>query len=301
MRPHHLGFLMLINLLWAINMVAMKEAVLLVPPLLATALRFALLLAVCALALRPVPGRMRLVVASALVSGALQFGLIATSYHLATNLSALAIAAQLGVPFSLLLAILIDGERIAWRRTVGILLALAGVALLVFDPRIAGERLAIATTAGAAFAWAAGNLLIRRLAGVPVLTLFAWQALISLPVLLLASILLEPGALAGLGDTPVRALFLIAYTAIAASLVGHAGMSWLLQRYPVTLITPFTLAGPVMSVAVVTLVYGTPVTPLMLAGGLMTLAGVAIIAWRSAVRLAARPAEDAGAPRQARP
>ena len=81
---------------------------------------------------------------------------------------------------------------------------------------------------------------------------------------------------------PLSAFAWIAYSAIAASLVGHAGMSWLLQRYPVTLITPFTLPTPLLAVAFATLVYGTPVTPLMWVGGVLTIAGVAIITLRSA-------------------
>ncbi len=300
MKPLHLAFLLLINLVWALNMVAMKEAVTLVPPVLATALRFAIVLAACAMALRLVPGRMRLVLATAAVTGALQFGLISASYHVATNLSALAIAAQAGVPLSLLLAVLVDGERIAWRRTLGILLAMGGVGLIAFDPRIANERLAVLLVVGASACWAVGNLLFKRLAGVPIATLFAWQGLVSLPLLVLASALFEPGAIARLPAMPVAGLLWIAYTAIAASLVGHAGMSWLLQRYPVSTITPLTLATPLLSVAVVTLVYGTPITPGMVAGGLMTLLGVAIIALRSArsmpAPLPARPEGDRQAP-----
>jgi O-acetylserine/cysteine efflux transporter len=252
------------------------------PPLLSVALRYVVVLLVCATSLRIVEGRMPLVLVTGLVTGALQFGLGGTSYHLATNLSALAIAGQLGVPLSLILAILIDGERIAWKRTAGILLAISGVTLLVFDPRIADERLGILLTFGAALCWASGNLLFKRLTGVPVLTLYAWQAVVSLPVLLVASSLFEPGGVAGLADVPLSAFGWILYSAIAASLVGHAGMSWLVQRYPVTLITPFTLPTPLLAVVFATIAYGTPVTPMMLLGGALTLAGVAIITLRTA-------------------
>lgn len=282
MRPIHIGFILLIDLLWAFNIVAIKEAVTAMPPLLSVALRYAIVLLVCASALKLVEGRMRLVLLTGVVSGALQFGLGAASYQVATNLSALAIAGQLGVPLSLILAILIDGERIAWRRTVGIVLALAGVTLLVFDPRIADERLGLFLTFGAACCWAAGNLMFRRLTGIPVLTLYGWQALVSIPLLLLASAILEPGGLAGLPQVSLGALAWVVYSAIAASLVGHAGMAWLLQRYPVTLITPFTLPTPLLAVGFATLVYGTPVTPMMWLGGALTLIGVSIIALRTA-------------------
>jgi O-acetylserine/cysteine efflux transporter len=282
MRPIHIAFILLIDVLWAFNIVAIKEALLVMAPLLTVALRYSLVLLVCASSVRIVPGRMGLILLTGLITGAIQFGLGAYSYHAATNLSALAIAGQLGVPLSLILAIVIDGERIAWKRTLGIVLAIAGVMLLVFDPRIIDERLAIFLTFGASLCWAVGNLMFRRLTGISVLTIYGWQAIVSIPLLLVASHVFEPGGIAALPHVPLSAFAWIAYSAVAASLVGHAGMSWLLQRYPVTLITPFTLPTPMLAVAFATLFYGTPVTPLMWVGGALTIAGVAIITLRSA-------------------
>lgn len=290
MKPLHLGFILLIDFLWAFNMVAIKESVALIPPLLATALRYGVVLAICATSLKLVEGRMGLVLVTGFVTGALQFGLGSTSYHVATNLSALAIAGQVGVPLSLLLAILIDGERIAWRRTVGILLAFAGVTLLLFDPRIVDERLGILLSVGAALCWAVGNLFFKRLAGVPILTLYGWQAMVAIPSLLAASAILEPGGIAALAEVPLPTSGWILYSAIAASLIGHAGMSWLIQRYPVTVITPLTLPTPLIAVAIVTLWFGTPITPMMWVGGALALAGVAIITLRTAVKSVERKA-----------
>lgn len=282
MKPRHIAFILLIDLLWAVNMVAIKESVAVIPPLLAVALRYVVLLVACALHLRIVPGRMPLILLTGLLAGAIQFGLGGYAFQVTTNLSALAIAGQLGVPLSLILAVVIDGERIAWRRTAGIVLAVAGVMTLVFDPRIADERLGILLTFGASLCWAVGTLLFKRLTGVPVLTLYAWQAIVSIPVLLLASFMLEPGGIAALPGVPLGIFGWVVYSALAASLIGHAGLSWLVQRYPVTQITPFTLASPVMSVALASLWYGTPITPMMMLGGAMTLAGVAIITLRTA-------------------
>jgi O-acetylserine/cysteine efflux transporter len=291
MKPAHIAFILLIDVLWAFNIVAIKESVLAMPPLLTVALRYVVVLLACATSLRIVEGRMPLILLTGLVTGAIQFGLGAYSYHVATNLSALAIAGQLGVPLSLILAIVIDGERIAWKRTVGILLAVLGVTLLVFDPRIADERLGIFLTFGASVCWAAGNLLFRRLTGIPVFTLYGWQAVVSIPLLIAASLIAEPGGIASLPTVPLAVFGWIAYSAIAASLIGHAGMSWLVQRYPVTMITPFTLPTPMLAVMFATLVYGTPVTPLMWVGGALTLTGVAIITLRTARKTVDREVE----------
>ena len=167
MKARHIAFILFIDLLWAINIVAIKESVAVIPPLLAVALRYVVLLVACALHLRIVPGRMGLILLTGIIGGALQFGLGGYAFQVTTNLSALAIAGQLGVPLSLILAIVIDGERIAWRRSAGILLAIAGVMTLVFDPRIADERLGILLTFGASFCWAVATLLFKRLSGIP--------------------------------------------------------------------------------------------------------------------------------------
>jgi len=295
MRPIHILAMLGICLLWAANIVAIKQAVDVVPPLLAVALRYVVMLPVCLPFMRWQPGppadgrppaQMTLVIASGLLLG-LSFGLGGVAFAYAVNLSALAIAGQLGVPFSLLLAILFFRERIHWRRTLGIFLSFAGVAILVFDPRIVDERVALLLTVAGAFLWAASTLLIRRLSGVHVLSLMGWQSLVSLPLLLLASLVLEPGALAALPDVPLSAFGWIAYSGLLSSLVGHAGMAWMLQRYPVSTITPLTLPTPLLSIIIATLVYGTPVTPLMILGGLLTLTGVAIIALRTASRASA--------------
>jgi O-acetylserine/cysteine efflux transporter len=296
MAPRHVLLMLAICLAWAGNIVAIKEAVRDVPPLLAVAIRYAILLPVCLPHMtlltglpddgRP-PSRMVLVVLAGLVGGAGSFGFGTAAYVFAENLSALAIAGQLGVPFSLILAILFLGERIHWRRTLGIVLAFAGVALLVFDPRIVDERVALLLTVAASFTWALSTLLLRRLTGIHVLNLMGWQAAVSLPVLVLLSLVLEPGALVRVPDLPFSAILWLAYTALVGSLLGHSGMAWLLQRYPVSVLTPLTLPTPLLSIILATAVYGTPVTPLMALGGLLTLSGVAIIALRTAGRASA--------------
>ncbi|MDW8415829.1 MAG: EamA family transporter [Thermaurantiacus sp.] len=291
MAPQHVAAMLGICALWAGNMIAIREAVVAIPPLMAVALRYAVMLPVCLPHMRWLPGppadggtpsRMTLVLLAGLVGGGLHFGLGGVAFAAARNLSALAIAGQLGVPFSLLLAILLQGERIQWRRALGIALAFSGVALLVFDPRIAQERLALWLTVAASFCWALSTLWLRRLSGTHVLNLMGWQAAVSLPVLLAASLLLEPGALGRLAATPLSAMGWVVYSALGASLVGHAGMSWMLQRYPVSVITPLTLPTPVFAIALTTAVYRTPVTPLMALGAVLTLTGVAIIALRTA-------------------
>ena len=282
MKPAHLLLIALIDLIWAGNIVAVKVAVEAMPPLMAVTLRYVIVLAACAPWARWLPGRMLAVIVTGVIAGALFMGLGAVGFAVADNVSALAIAGQAGVPFSLILAVIFYRERIRWIRITGIALSFAGVAVLAFDPHIVDERLGLALTLGAAFCWAAGNLLFRRLQGVFVLTIHFWLALVSVPLLGAASLILEPGAFAGVAAVPLHVWGWLVYSAIGASLIGHGGMTWLFQRYPVSTVAPLTLPTPLLAVIVATLVFGTPVTTAMIVGGIVTLSGVAIITLRTA-------------------
>lgn len=282
MKPRHLAFIALIDIIWAFNIVAVKFAVDAVQPLTANTLRYAIVLLCCAPWLRWLHGRMLIVLLTGLIAGALFMGLGGLSYAYADNVSALAIAGQLGVPFSLILAVIFYRERIRWIRTGGILLSFAGVGVMAFDPRIFDERLALALTVGAALCWAIGNLLFRKLKGAHVLTLHGWLALVSVPLLATASLIFEPGQLLHIEAVPWSIWGWLAYSAIGSSIVGHAGMTYLFQRYPVSTVAPLTLPTPLLSVIIGVLVFKTPIGPPMVIGGLLTLVGIGIITLRTA-------------------
>ncbi len=289
MKPRHLALILLIDVIWAFNIVAVKEAVTAAQPITAVALRYMIVLGATLPWLRWLPGRMPVVLVTGFVAGALFMGLGGLSYALADNVSALAIAGQLGVPFSLLLAVLIYKEKIHWPRITAVVLCFAGVAVMGFDPAIAHESIGLWLTVGASFAWASGNLLFRKLAGVPVMTIHAWLAMVSVPVLVAASLIFEPGALAAAPQLGWKTWGWLAYSALLSSLLGHGGMSWLFQRYPVSVVSPLTLPTPLMSVIIAIIVFGTPITVQMIIGGALTLVGVSIITLRTAQKREPEP------------
>ncbi len=282
MTPAHLALILFIDVIWAFNIVAVKVAVTDAQPLTAVLLRYAIVLAVTLPWLRWLPGRMTDVLVTGVTAGALFLGLGGLSFQLADNVSALAIAGQLGVPFSLLLAIVIYREPVHWPRLTAVALCFAGVAVMGFDPAIAHERLGLVLTIASALAWAAGNLMFRNLKGVPVLTIHAWLAFVSLPLLAVASLVFEPGALAHVPELPLRTWGWLAYSGIASSLIGHGGMTYLFQRYPVSVVSPLTLPTPLLSVIVAVIVFDNPITIQMLIGGALTIVGVAVITFRTA-------------------
>ena len=282
MKRQHLALILLIDLIWAFNIVPLKLAVEAAGPLTAVTLRYVIVLVACLPWLRWLAGRMRWVLVTGVIAGALFMGLGGLAFALADNVSALAVAGQLGVPFSLILAVVIYKERIRWPRITAVALCFAGVAVMGFDPAIARQSLALWLTVVASLCWAMGNLLFRKLVGVPVMTIHAWLAAVSVPILAGTALVFEPQRLAAIGNLSWQVWACLAYSGLASSLLGHGGMTWLLQRYPVATVSPLTLPTPLLSVIIAVIAFDTPITVQMLIGGALTLIGVAVITLRTA-------------------
>ncbi|MGH6782680.1 MAG: EamA family transporter, partial [Sphingomonadaceae bacterium] len=171
--PRDLVVALLINLTWGLNIIAVKMAVMATAPFAAGGLRQAVVLIACLPFQSWVPGRMRPLLLLACLNGAIFLIFTNLSLQVADNVSALAIAGQLGVPFSLILGVIFLGERIALPRMFGIALAFGGVVVLVFDPAIFNEAPGLILMALGTFTWAVGALLQRKLADVPALTIYA--------------------------------------------------------------------------------------------------------------------------------
>lgn len=284
MKPAHLAFILFIDLLWAMNVVAVKEIIDALGPMTGVFLRYVIVLLVTLPWLRLVKGRMRDIVIAGVVSGAIFMGLGGLSFSLTENVAALSIAGQLGVPFSLILAVIFLGETIRWIRIAGTAASFIGIVIMGFDPAIWDERLGVGLTILSTFMWAVGSLLFRRLQGVNPMTIHAWLALVSVPLLLAAALWFEPGGMARVTAANAHVWGWLLYAAIGSSIVGHVGMSWLLQRYPVTVMAPLTLPTPLIAAIIAIMVYDTPISFEFVMGALVTFMGVAVVTWRSATQ-----------------
>ncbi len=276
--PSAMALLLLANILFALNVIAMKVVVDASAPFLSGALRMGVVFLLCAPALRTLPGRTGWLMLYGFLNGGLFLLLLNLALSMATNVGALAIAGQLSVPFSLLLGALLLGERLNRRKVAGVLLAFAGVATLGFDPHIGSELPALLVMTAAALVWGGATLVQRKLAGVSVMNGQAWNGLMGAVVLIPFALLLERPAIAGLAHVSGDAVGWLAFTCIGATLLGQGALAWLLQRYPISTVMPFMLASPLLSTMSASLYFSTPITGGMIGGGLLALLGVAIIA-----------------------
>ena len=290
MTPADLALALLANVAWAFNFIAGKAGVAHFPPLLFTALRFALLLLLAWPFLRWAPGQMGRVLLIAFILGVVHFGLIFAGLAASGDISSVAIATQLYVPFAALLAVIFLRERLDWRRTVGISAAFAGVLVIGFDPIVFQHLDALGLITAASLAMAVATVLMRRLRGVGVFNLQAWIALLAAPGVSVLSLLFEQGQGAALRSATWLDFAAPAYSAIGASLVGHGVVYYLLGRYPVSVTAPVMLLTPVLAIVFGVTLWGDVLTWRLALGGFLTIAGVGVITVRGS------PGDPAAAP-----
>jgi len=290
MPARHLALVLLICFAWGGNFLTSAAALQEIPPFLFTALRLLLLGVVLLPWLHlPPPGQWNRLLAVCLCNGVLHFGLSFWALQLAGDLSSPAILMQSYIPMATLLAVWFLGERIGWRTSTGIAVSFAGVLVLGFDPIVLDAPLSLALMLVSAAFLAVGTVLMRGLVGLTPLAVQGWTALVGIAPLLLLSALIEHGQMEAVRNASWVAWAGVAYSALIASVIGHGIFYWLVQRHPVSTITPYLLIAPVVAIVLGVLFWGDRPGARLLLGGAMVLGGVFVVAIRARARAVVPP------------
>jgi O-acetylserine/cysteine efflux transporter len=278
--PRHLVLLVLMNLVWGMNLIASKIGVAQLPPILFTALRFGSLALFLLPLLKIHRGQMGNLFLAAMLTGPAAFSLLFLGVYYAEDAATVAIASQMGVPFSTLLSIWLLGETIRWRRTLGITLAFGGMVIISFDPRVFAYWEGLALVVASTFFSSLGLIFVKRLHGIRALELQAWIAVAGGSTLMLLSLLFEQGQWDAIHAADWKAWTALAFTALMSSLLAHTAWYYLVSKYPVTSLSPITLLSPLFGIFFGVTLLHDQLTTRMLLGGAVTLIGVFIVVMR---------------------
>jgi O-acetylserine/cysteine efflux transporter len=272
-----LALLLVMNLIWGLNLIASKIGVAQIPPVLFTAMRFGALGLLLLPLLRVHRGQMKNLIGAAVFTGPLSFALLFVGVFRVEDASMVAIASQMGVPFSTLLSVWLLGETIRWRRRFGIVLAFGGIAIIGFDPRAFAYWDGLALVVVSCFIASLGLIYVKRLQGIGALALQAWIGIVGGPTLLLFSLLTETGQIQAIVAADWRAWAALFFTTVMSSLVAHTTWYYLISRYPVTSLAPLTLLAPLFGVFFGVTLLNDQLTWRMMLGAAITLVGVLIV------------------------
>ncbi|MBA3021918.1 EamA family transporter [Propionicimonas sp.] len=289
-----------VAVIWGINFLAIHLSLAAFPPFFLVALRFALI-ALPTLMFVPRPDvPLRWLVGYGLGFGVAQFTFLywGMAAGMPTGLASLVL--QSSAPFTLVLGVLLLGERVRTRQWIGIAVAVAGMALVGWSRAQAAALLPFLLVLAGALGWAFGNLSSRLAKPTNPLHLTLWMSVV-VPVPMLALSLVFEGpdqiatAVAGsLSADALPAWGGLLYTCLIATVVGSGLWTWLLSRHPAGVVAPFSMLVPVAGIITAALVLGEWPTWLELVGGVVVVAGVLVGARRPKVL---EPEVSVGQPR----
>jgi drug/metabolite transporter (DMT)-like permease len=183
--------------------------------------------------------------------------------------------------------VLIDGvlhRRLpSWRVALGILVGLAGIAVLVGPSELTGlhgdiDMLGAGIVTLAAFSWAAGSLYSRK-ADLPA-SPFLYNGMEMLcggaGLLLLGSLSGEWGRL-NLAAISIPSWLGFGYLVIFGSLLGFSTYTWLLRSAPTTLVSTYAYVNPIVAVVIGNLLAQEPLTPRVILAAVVIVGGVVLI------------------------
>ena len=281
MTPWHTVLAVLINLLWGSMFIAAVIGLREFPPILFTGIRFGLLAVLLVGFLRVPRSLMAPLFRIGLVMGAGMYLSLYLSVALADNTASIAVFSKLEVPFALLLGVILLGEKMGLARVAGVCIAMIGAAIITFDPAAFDDLPALFWMAVSCGFSAYGFIQIRRLGKIHPLSIVAWVSVVSAPILLLTSSIFESGHLDVVQSATGSGWVALVYTAVMSSVVANSGLYFLLQRYPVNLVSPFGLLSPIFAVTGGILFLDDVLTLGLILGGSLVLFGVTWINLRA--------------------
>jgi O-acetylserine/cysteine efflux transporter len=242
---------------WGLNFLAIHAGLEHFPPFFFAALRFAVM-AVPVILFVPRPqAPLRWLLLYGTGFGVVQFAFLflAMANGMPTGLASLVL--QSSAPFTVILGVLLLGERMSTRQVAGIGVAVGGMVLIAVD------RIGHGATAGllpmvltliAGLGWAFGNLGSRLSKAPNPLHLTLWMCVVPPIPLYLVSLAVEgPGA----GVDAVRtvgshsglvALAGLVYVVLIGTIAGSGLWTFLMGRYPASTVAPMSLMVPVVGI-----------------------------------------------------
>lgn len=279
MTPRDIFLIIVVMAVWGANFGVSKWGLQELPPLMLIGLRFGLTALFLVPFTRLPRDKMLPVLMLSVTLGFVHFSLMFTGLR-QVDASTAAIAAQVQVPFSALLAAIFFKDRLGWRRALGMALAIAGVVLLAGEPQTSSNILYLGMIIASSMIWAVAAIQMKQLADVDALTLNGWMALFAAPQLLVGSWLLEDGHLEAIAGAGWKGWGAVVYMAVVVTIFGYGIWMKMLSRYQVNQVMPFTLLAPVFGVVAGVAMLGEGLSLLKLLGGIITICGVAIITVR---------------------
>lgn len=295
MSLSHLLLALSVVFVWGTNFVVIRWGLDGLPPFLFATLRFAFSALPWLFFIRRPAVPWHKLAAFGVLLGVGQFALLFLAMRADISPGLASLVIQVQVFFTIGLSLITLGERVRGFQLVGLVLAVAGLAVIAshLDATLTVKGLALILAA--AFFWACANMVVKTVGKVDMLGFMVWTSLFAVPPLLALSLWLEGPQIIATSVLQAGAgvWACVLWQAIGNTLFGYGAWNWLLSRYPAATVTPMALLVPVFGLGASALSLGEPLPAWKLGAGALVLCGLVVIVVWPRLRAALVKAEAA--------
>ena len=248
------------------------------PPILLMGLRFTFAASIL-IWWFPIPkGHLKQIFIASLVANTLQYSVTYTGLDL-IDASAAVLLVQTEVPFGVLFAYFMLKEKPTIRSLIGIGIAFVGVYILTGSPNLEGKFLGIFLTILGSAIWALGQVLVKPLSKeISPLTLVAWLAIFSGPILIFLSAILDGNTINYIKSANINSWAIAFYLGFFMQPVTYGCFYYVLKNNPLYKVLPIVTMGiPLTGLLAAILLLGEKPTTELYLGGFIILIGVILI------------------------
>jgi len=272
MKFLHIIYALIVPIAWGINVVAMKVSVTEFPALFSNLIRFGLAAIILIPFLKKITFNKYLFYTVFYYSTGISLATLSVRGDASAALTILLF--QLNVPITALLSSLIFKDKLDARKLLGIFISFVGIGVIFFKPHMKYDYESIFLVLLSACFWAMFNINLKQINDPNKMSLLGWVLLISVPYLFVTCIYFDHFDY----DIAIHAsLFAwggIILSAIFSTIVGFGLWSYLVQRYPLSIIAPFNLLAPISGALFSFVVFGEKLNFAFAVGTIITLIGV---------------------------
>ena len=247
MNAKHVVMAFFIVVLWGLNFVALKIAVLSLPPIFLAGLRFLLISIPWIFFVEKPKVSKRQFITLPITLGVLQYSLL--YYGMSTGLSAglSAVILQTQSFFTVIMSTILIKEKPRLNEILGLLIGALGVMILLINNNGDFKIEAVLIILAAAISWGIANIQLKNLGNVNMVSFLIWISPFAAIVLFIISFILEYDLVLNIdfSNVEIKVILSIFYTAYLSTVIGFTMWQYLLNKYKSVQITPYRLLVPV--------------------------------------------------------
>ncbi|BCZ98207.1 TPA: EamA family transporter [Legionella pneumophila subsp. pneumophila] len=274
----HLLLALLVVFVWGINFIFVKLSLEEFSPLLLCAVRFLLASVPAVFFIKPPAVPFKIIAGYGLIMFALQFALLFIGLRVGMTPGVASLLMQVQVFFSMFFAIIFLGEQPQVGQIIGALIAFIGIGVVAlhFDHNV--SLMGFLCILAAAASWGIGNLITKKIHSVNLIAVIVWSSFVAcLPMFILSLVFEGPESFVTAYEHMTwKGILSVLYIVYISTWVGYGVWNWLISRYPVGMVVPFTLLVPVVGILSSVLILGEPFYLWKLVAGLLVISGLCI-------------------------